>query len=137
MGSVFDTIPRTRPEGAENIRPFGVGETDGDRTQSDDDISLRGQATLDVAQQLFGTISTSIKQFEARLARAVEQLNAAEDRHRALEQRANDAEAQAAEAEKWLVLVHEQIGSKFAAWIGPGGRDSAPVMERVPRAVGY
>ena len=73
------------------------------------DLTRRGQAAIDLVHQVADTISTAENRSETLLVRAMEQLKTIEDRNRALEARAINAEASACEAEKWLRRVHDKI----------------------------
>jgi hypothetical protein len=91
----------------------------------DRDITRKGQAALDMVHQVGDTISAMETRFETHLVQALETLNIAEDRNRALEARAAQAEARALEAEKWLKRVHNAMEDRIISRMRAQGRCSA------------
>ena len=117
---------RTSLAGAENILRIGRGEQP--QTNSvvrDGELTRKGQAALDLVSQVADTISATENRIETLLVRALEQLKTMEDRNRALEARAIEAEARAREAEKWLMRLHVEMEDKFTTWKGQQGRGPA------------
>lgn len=109
--------------GAENILPLGRGNARPEvPTARDGDVMRKGQAALDLVHQVADTISVTENRIETLLVRALEQLRTMEERNKALEARALQAETRAREAEKWLVRLHVEIEEKFTSWRnGQGG----------------
>jgi hypothetical protein len=91
----------------------------------DRDITRKGQAALDMVHQVGDAISAMETRFETHLIQALETLNMAEARNRALEARAAQAEARALEAEKWLKRVHNAMEDKITSRLRAQGWCSA------------
>lgn len=81
------------------------------------DLTRKGQATLDLLDQVADTMSASEERLEARLLQALDQLKTAEDRISVLTARASQAESRASEAEKWLSRLHDEMEIKLASGI--------------------
>jgi len=112
--------------GAENILRIGRGEQPApDPVQDDGDLSRKGQAALDLVDQVAETINAAENRIETLLVRALDQLKQIEERNRVLEERAAQAEARAREAEKWLVRLHVEMEDKFVSWKGAQARNLA------------
>ncbi len=77
------------------------------------DLTRRGQAAIDLVHQVADTLSAAQNRSETLLARTMEQLKTMEDRSRALEARAIQAEVSACEAEKWLRRLHDKIENEL------------------------
>ena len=118
--------PRSGVAGAENILRIGRGEQlQGNSVVRDAELSRKGQAALDLVSQVADTISQTENRIETLLVRALEQLKTMEDRNRALEARATQAETRAKDAEKWLMRLHVEMEDKFTSWKGAQARGSA------------
>ena len=81
----------------------------------DENAKHAGQSALDLIHQVAIVLKSNEARTEAIVQRAIDELKAAEDRIRALEGRALNAETRANEAEKWLLRLHEAIQEKLAA----------------------
>src|SRR5437016_3091190 len=120
------TRPRSSLAGAENILRIGRGEQpQASSVVRDGELTRKGQAALDLVSQVADTISATENRIETLLVRALEQLKTMEDRNRALEARAIEAEARAREAEKWLMRLHVEMEDKFTSWKGAQARNRA------------
>jgi hypothetical protein len=119
----------TRPRslaGAENILRIGRGEQVAPSpVLRDAELSLKGQAALDLVSQVADTINATENRMETLLVRALEQLKQMENRNRELEERALAAETRAGEAEKWLMRLHVEMENKFTSWKGAQARNLA------------
>jgi hypothetical protein len=73
-----------------------------------------GQTALDLVHQVAVAIAQNEARAEGIVQRAINELKAAEERIRALETRALNAESRANEAEKWLARLHDAIQEKLA-----------------------
>jgi hypothetical protein len=85
------------------------------------DLSRKGQAALDLIDQIADTISVTENRLEALLLQALDQLKAAEDQNGVLAVRATEAEGRASEAVKWLRRLHDEVETKFASQIQGSG----------------
>ena len=122
--------PRSSLAGAENILRIGRGEqAPANPAVRDGELNRKGQAALDLVSQVADTISATENRIETLLVRALEQLKTMEDRNRALEARAVQAEARAREAEKWLMRLHVEMEDKFTSWKGAQARNLAGSAE--------
>jgi hypothetical protein len=111
--------PRNSMAGVENILRMGRGEqAPAHSAIRDGEMTRKGQAALDLVHQVADTISATENRIETLLVRALEQLKTMEDRNRALEARAVEAENRAREAEKWLMRLHVEMEDKFTSWKG-------------------
>src|SRR5437016_14573324 len=119
--------PRNSLAGVENILRMGRGEPAPapHPVARDGELTRKGQAALDLVSQVADTISATENRIETLLVRALEQLKTMEDRNRALEARAIEAEARAREAEKWLMRLHVEMEDKFTSWKGAQARNRA------------
>ena len=118
--------PRSSLAGAENILRIGRGEqAPANSVARDGELTRKGQAALDLVTQVADTISATENRIETLLVRALEQLKTMEDRNRALEARAIQAETRAREAEKWLMRLHVEMEDKFTSWKGAQARSLA------------
>ena len=79
--------PRSSLAGAENILRIGRGEARARPNPAvrDGELTRKGQAALDLVNQVADTISATENRIETLLVRALEQLKTMEDRNRALE----------------------------------------------------
>lgn len=117
---------RTSLSGAENILRIGRGEQGpANSVARDGEVTRKGQAALDLVTQVADTINATENRIETLLVRALEQLKTMEDRNRALEARAIQAETRAREAEKWLMRLHVELEDKFTSWKGAQARNLA------------
>jgi DNA primase large subunit len=116
--------PSPSPNGMDKILRFARAQREGASAANarDDRAAHTGQAALDVVQQVAAAIRANEVRTETIVARAIEELKAAEARIRALEARALEAETRANEAEKWLHRLHQAIQEKLADWGGKGAR---------------
>jgi len=114
--------PRNSLPGVENILRMGRDEQGSANPAFRDELMRKGQAALDLVHQVADTISATENRIETLLVRALEQLKTMEDRNRALEARALEAENRAREAEKWLLRVHVEMEDKFTSWKGEQSR---------------
>jgi hypothetical protein len=89
------------------------------------DLTRKGQATLDMVHQVGDAISAMESRLETRLVQVLEKLNIAEDRNRAVEARAAQAETRALEAEKWLRRLHSEIEDKITTRLRARAQRSA------------
>jgi len=122
--------PRSSLSGAENILRIGRGEqAPANEVARDGEMTRKGQAALDLVGQVADTISATENRIETLLVRALEQLKTMEDRNRALEARAVQAETRAREAEKWLMRLHVEMEDKFTSWKGAQARNLAGNVE--------
>jgi hypothetical protein len=122
--------PRSSLAGAENILRIGRGEqAPANSVARDGELTRKGQAALDLVGQVADTISATENRIETLLVRALEQLKTMEDRNRALEARAVQAETRAREAEKWLMRLHVEMEDKFTSWKGAQARNLAGNVE--------
>jgi hypothetical protein len=87
----------------------------------ENDLSRKGQAALDLIDQIADTISVTENRLEALLLQALDQLKAAEDQNGVLTVRATEAEGRASEAVKWLRRLHDEVEVKLAAQIQGSG----------------
>src|ERR1700681_2950109 len=72
------------------------------------DLTRKGQAALDLIDQIADTISATENCLEGRLLQTLDQLKAAEDRNGVLTVRATEAESRASEAVKWLRRLYDE-----------------------------
>ena len=117
---------RTSLAGAENVLRMGRNEG-AEETPVPPDVELtrKGQAALDLVAQVAESISQTENRIETLLVRALEQIKTMEDRNRALEERAQQAELRAGEAEKWLMRLHLEMEDRFTSWRGQAERKAA------------
>jgi len=102
--------------GAENILRLGRTPTNEIPTTTGGEVHRKGQAALDLVNAVADTISVTEGRIETLLVRALDQIRQMEERNRALEQRVQQAETRAREAEKWLMRLHVEIEDKFTSW---------------------
>jgi hypothetical protein len=88
-------------------------------------LTRKGQAALDMVHQVADAVSAMESRLETRLVQVLEKLKLAEDRNRALEARAAQAETRALEAEKWLKRLHNAMEDKITSRMRAQGRFSA------------
>jgi hypothetical protein len=74
-----------------------------------------GQSALDLIHQVAIALEANDARTGVVVRRAIDELNLADERIRALETRALSAESRANEAEKWLVRLRDAIREKLAA----------------------
>jgi hypothetical protein len=101
----------------------------------ENDLTRKGQAALDLIDQIADTISATEDRLEVRLLQALDQLKTAEDRNGILTVRATEAESRASEAVKWLRRLHDEVEAKLASQIqGSDNWATKPVPpEQAPR----
>jgi hypothetical protein len=102
--------------GAENILRLGRQPTNEIPTAPGGEVHRKGQAALDLVNAVADTIQVTEGRIETLLVRALDQIRQMEERNRALEQRVQQAETRAREAEKWLMRLHVEIEDKFTSW---------------------
>ena len=108
---------RSSLSGAENILRIDRGEqAPVAPVERDGELTRKGQAALDLVSQMADMMSATEDRIETLLVRALEKIKTMEDRNCALEERANEAEARAREAETWLMRLHVEMEDKFTSW---------------------
>jgi hypothetical protein len=94
----------------------------------ENDLTRKGQAALDLIDQIADTISATESCLEGRLLQALDQLKTAEDRKGVLTVRATEAEGRASDAVKWLRRLYDEVEAKLASQIqGSGSWATNPV----------
>jgi len=116
--SGFSSAESILRSGAENILRLSRESPAEIPVARDGEVHRKGQAALDLVNQVADTITMTEGRVETLLVRALDQLRAMEERNRALEQQLKAAETRAREAEKWLVRLHIEIEDKFTSWKG-------------------
>ncbi len=114
----FSSAESILRSGAENILRLSREPSSEIPTARDGEVSRKGQAALDLVNQVADTITMTEGRVETLLVRALEQLRTMEERNRVLEQQLKLAETRARDAEKWLVRLHVEIEDKFTSWKG-------------------
>jgi hypothetical protein len=114
-------------ERPDNILALGSGLR-GDGRQDDTTAQRSGQAIITLLQQAADVSKRNEERAKAQAVHLAEELRASEERLKALEARARHFEARAAEAENWLMRIHDEVQDRLLAPL-----NSASQPERAAR----
>src|SRR5687767_2322073 len=104
-----------RPGGSErtdNILNLGVGGREQGR-QDGTAAQRSGQAIISLLQQAADVARRNEERAKAQAVQLADELRVTEERLRALEARVRHFEARAAEAENWLLRIHDEVQERL------------------------